>query len=195
MTFESRNIFILVSVHPALRFKLEQLLDLLRLRGEDILLTSGYRSIAEQNVLYAKGRTTGGTIVTNAKGGSSLHNYGLAVDFCPVGPLGFELKGKLEWTATKRYEAIGKLAKSIGLEWGGDWKQADRPHLQLSEGLTIAQLKKGQRPDSLKSLKRLKEYYQRQIDNAKRAMPKVDFTRKYELQYFIDEITEKLNQL
>ncbi|WP_309244896.1 M15 family metallopeptidase [Bacillus sp. WMMC1349] len=46
-----------------------------------VQMTSGYRSFAEQNKLYAKGRTASGKIVTNAKAGQSNHNYGLAVDY------------------------------------------------------------------------------------------------------------------
>jgi len=38
------------------------------------------RTFAEQDALYAKGRTEAGKIVTNAKGGMSYHNYGLAID-------------------------------------------------------------------------------------------------------------------
>ena len=43
-------------------------------------ITDGYRSIQEQNALYAQGRTTPGKIVTHARGGQSLHNYGKAFD-------------------------------------------------------------------------------------------------------------------
>ena len=43
-------------------------------------ITDGYRSIQEQNTLYAQGRTTPGNIVTHARGGQSLHNYGNAFD-------------------------------------------------------------------------------------------------------------------
>lgn len=40
----------------------------------------GTRTIQEQNDLYALGRTKKGSKVTNAKGGSSFHNYGIAFD-------------------------------------------------------------------------------------------------------------------
>ena len=43
-------------------------------------ITMGYRTIKEQNDLYAQGRTKPGNKVTNAKGGQSFHNFGLAVD-------------------------------------------------------------------------------------------------------------------
>ena len=38
------------------------------------------RTFAEQDALYAQGRTKPGKIVTNAKGSQSYHCYGLAVD-------------------------------------------------------------------------------------------------------------------
>ncbi len=43
-------------------------------------VAQGYRSIAEQNRLYAQGRTLPGPIVTNARGGQSNHNRGIAVE-------------------------------------------------------------------------------------------------------------------
>jgi hypothetical protein len=42
---------------------------------------SGFRSLDEQRILYAKGRTVKGQIVTNAAPGLSFHNYGLASDW------------------------------------------------------------------------------------------------------------------
>ena len=48
-------------------------------------VVQGLRTIAEQNALYAKGRTSPGPIVTKAKGGSSYHNYGLAIDLVTAG--------------------------------------------------------------------------------------------------------------
>jgi peptidoglycan LD-endopeptidase CwlK len=44
-------------------------------------LFMGLRSFEDQDELYAQGRTKPGNIVTNARGGDSLHNYGLAADF------------------------------------------------------------------------------------------------------------------
>ena len=46
-------------------------------KGIRVVLTWGHRSIAEQNRLYAIGRTTPGKKVTNARGGYSWHNFGL----------------------------------------------------------------------------------------------------------------------
>ena len=102
--------------------------------GIKVLFTQGYRSIGEQNKLYAKGRTSPGSIVTNAKGGYSWHNFGLGADYA------FIVNGKVTWNGP--WGTFGKIAKECGLEWGGDWKKfKDRPHVQLTGGKTLAQMR------------------------------------------------------
>ncbi|WP_305953442.1 M15 family metallopeptidase [Paenibacillus sp. P32E] len=54
----------------------------------NIVITQGLRTIAEQDALYAQGRTKPGQIVTNARGRTSYHNFGLAVDFALLLPNG-----------------------------------------------------------------------------------------------------------
>ena len=109
-------------------------------------VTCGYRSIQEQTALYAKGRTASGKIVTNAKGGYSVHNYGLAFDFCLIVDGG----KYASWEYLKDYDGdlvsdwmeFVNLFKSYGYEWGGDWKSfKDRPHIQKTFGKTIEQLR------------------------------------------------------
>lgn len=46
----------------------------------NIKIISGLRTYAEQDALYAKGRTAPGPTVTNATGGRSNHNFGIAFD-------------------------------------------------------------------------------------------------------------------
>src|ERR1700676_5276576 len=48
--------------------------------GITIKVISGLRTYAEQDDLYAQGRTKPGNIVTNARGGYSNHNFGIAFD-------------------------------------------------------------------------------------------------------------------
>lgn len=93
--------------------------------GSPVKMTDGYRSIAEQNELYAQGRTKPGRKVTNARGGESPHNFHLAKDYC------FKLPhGAVSWNGDWRL--FGRTAKSCGLDWGGGWlKFVDRPHVQL----------------------------------------------------------------
>lgn len=89
-------------------------------------IVQGRRTIAYQNSLYAQGRTKAGEKVTNAKGGQSPHNFGYAVDLCPV------RNGKLWWNAPEKYwTALGNIAEGMGLTWGGHFKSIlDKPHVE-----------------------------------------------------------------
>ena len=103
--------------------------------GIKIILTAGYRSIAEQNSLYEKGRTQPGKKVTNARGGDSWHNYGRAADYA------FVVNGKVTWNGP--WQTFGKIAVQCGLEWGGNFKSIlDRPHVQWRQGKTLEQMRK-----------------------------------------------------
>lgn len=92
------------------------------------IVTSGRRTIAEQNKLYQQGRTTPGQIVTKARGGESPHNFGLGADLCPYKPGTKELW----WTAPDDiWHAIADVAKSRGLVAGYYWSNfQDKPHVE-----------------------------------------------------------------
>jgi peptidoglycan LD-endopeptidase CwlK len=93
--------------------------------GITIKIICGLRTYAEQDALYAKGRTEPGPIVTKAKGGQSNHNFGIAFD---IGV--FEDSKYLP--DSPKYKAVGALGVDLGLEWGGNWKTiVDQPHYQL----------------------------------------------------------------
>ena len=93
--------------------------------GITIKVISGLRTYAEQNALYAQGRTKPGRIVTNARGGYSNHNFGIAFD------IGI-FDGANYVPESPRYKAIGAMGDALGLEWGGNWKTIkDEPHFQL----------------------------------------------------------------
>ncbi|TYV04853.1 M15 family metallopeptidase [Listeria monocytogenes] len=88
-----------------------------------------YRSKAEQDALYEQGRSKPGPIVTNAKGGQSNHNFGVAVDLCLYTNDG---KDVIWETNTKRWKRVVAVAKSVGFKWGGDWTSfKDYPHFEL----------------------------------------------------------------
>lgn len=96
-----------------------------REHGLTINIISGLRSYAEQDALYAQGRTRAGKKVTNARGGYSNHNFGIAFD---VGL--FERNQYLG--ESPLYKAVGALGEELGLEWGGNWRTlVDQPHFQL----------------------------------------------------------------
>ena len=87
-------------------------------------ITDGYRSIQEQNALYAQGRTAPGKIVTHARGGQSLHNYGKAFDVVQI------KNGVPIWE--KLSNDIVNIASELGLEWGGHWNTfKDYPHFYI----------------------------------------------------------------
>lgn len=93
--------------------------------GITIKVLSGLRTYEEQDALYAKGRTKPGPRVTNARGGYSNHNFGIAFD------VGVFEGGKYLGNSPK-YKAVGTLGVDLGLEWGGNWKTiVDQPHFQL----------------------------------------------------------------
>lgn len=136
------------NVYPVIKQGAEEIIRRAYKEGIYVLFSDGYRSNAEQNKLYAQGRTTPGNIVTNARGGQSLHNYGLAIDMFITNKAGTSAT----WPATD-LRKVAQIAKGLGFEWGGDWKTfKDIPHLQMTGGLTIAQLQAGQKPNiSLKT--------------------------------------------
>lgn len=106
--------------------------------GIQLRVTQGLRTSAEQDALYAQGRSAPGKVVTNAKGGESYHNYGLAIDVVEI------KESKAVWNTA--WEAISEVGIKNGFTWGGDWKTPDRPHFQMSFGLSINQLQEGSRP-------------------------------------------------
>ncbi len=104
-------------------------------KGVDIRIICGTRTYAEQDALYAQGRTKPGKIVTKARGGQSNHNFGIAVD------VGLFKDGQYLGTHPL-YKDLGKIvAKFPELEWGGNWKFVDEPHVQYRTGLTLAQMR------------------------------------------------------
>jgi peptidoglycan LD-endopeptidase CwlK len=90
-----------------------------------IKIIRGLRTYAEQDALYAQGRTTPGPVVKQALGGQLNHNIGIAFD---VGVL----EGNKYLPNLPKYKAVGVLGTELGLEWGGNWKTlVNQPHFQL----------------------------------------------------------------
>lgn len=125
----------------ALKPKVTQLaqrfLDKCKESGYPTQIICTYRSPEEQNALYAQGRTGDGKIVTMAKGGQSLHQYGVAFDFLPINK-----DGTANWNGD--YNARGVIGESIGLEWGGNWSGfKDISHMQYLGGYTLKDFQMG----------------------------------------------------
>lgn len=121
-------------LHPVIREKVKAFLNEAARRGFFLRLTDGLRTIEEQNALYAQGRTKPGQMVTNAKGGQSYHNYGLAFDVVQI------KDGKRLWE-NPDWSKIGQIGKSFGFAWGGDWSGfQDRPHFEYTNNKSYATL-------------------------------------------------------
>jgi peptidoglycan L-alanyl-D-glutamate endopeptidase CwlK len=98
-------------------------------------LTCTHRPNAEQNALYAIGRTVKGKKVTNARGGQSPHNYlpSLAYD------VGFKnAAGQLDWNIDlfKKFAELVEI-DNASIVWGGSWKFTDNPHFELPNWKTL----------------------------------------------------------
>jgi len=115
-------------------------------KGARLRFSYVYRSNELQDKLY-KQRPK----VTNAKGGQSIHNYGLAFDIVLLYDrddngifeeaswsllTDFDKDGGSDWGEIVSY------FKSKGWEWGGDWKFfKDYPHFQMDFGFDWNTLK------------------------------------------------------
>jgi peptidoglycan L-alanyl-D-glutamate endopeptidase CwlK len=107
------------------------------------------RTFAEQDGLYAQGRSKPGKIVTKAKGGQSYHNYGLAIDIVLL--VDKDKNGTFEtaaWDTKTDFDGDGKadwmevvnIFKQFGWEAGIDWKFIDPPHFQKTFGKSVREL-------------------------------------------------------
>lgn len=114
----------LKGVHPKLQRACLEMIDTAKGEGFKIRVTQGVRTFAEQDALFAKRPR-----VTRAKGGQSIHNFGMAADWAIWDPK----TNKLSWDL-KMFDNIGRWADgcSVPLEWGGRWKFRDAPHTQLA---------------------------------------------------------------
>ncbi len=124
-------------LHPTLQRGAQELIKRMAALGYPVGISATYRDNEYQNTLYAQGRTKPGSIVTNAQGGESIHNYRLAFDI-------FKNIAGQAFTDMAFFDTAGKLWQDMGGEWGGAWKGfADRPHMQFTNGLSLTQLQKG----------------------------------------------------
>ena len=137
--FDTRSETNLATLRPKAQPHFRALLRALKAyaasKGLDVKIISANRTWAEQDVLFAKGRTTEGPKVTNAPGGLSNHNYQIAVD------IGLFENGKY-LAESVHYDKMGPLGEKLGLEWGGRWKKfPDSPHYQVPIEMPIASLR------------------------------------------------------
>jgi len=124
--FDARTEGNIMTLAPKAQVLARQFMNIVT-KGRDVRIISGTRTYAEQNALYRKGRYGNKeNKVTNARGGRSNHNFGIAWD------IGLFDNGKYV-TQGSKYKQVAPLAlpELPDLEWGGSWKSfPDFPHYQ-----------------------------------------------------------------
>lgn len=116
--------------HPRLQAIASEWVKACESAGLKVAIGETYRTVAEQDALYAQGRTKPGNRVTNARGSfySSQHQWGIAFDF-------YRADGKGAYNEDGDFFGrAATIAKNLGLAWGGDWKSiVDKPHVYLPD--------------------------------------------------------------
>lgn len=92
-------------------------------QGLNVLITETYRSQERQNALYKQGRTKDGQVVTWTR--KSRHTSRMAWDICK------NVKGQ-EYSDKSFFKECGKIAKKLGITWGGTWATPDTPHFEIT---------------------------------------------------------------
>jgi peptidoglycan LD-endopeptidase CwlK len=134
--FDSRSERSIGSLNPKAQEVARKFLKKIRDAGIDAKIISGTRTYAEQNVLFRQGRFGNPPLkVTNAKGGQSNHNFGIAWD------IGIFNNGAY-LGESPLYDKAAEIGLTPELEWGGNWKNfKDKPHYQLTTGLLLASVR------------------------------------------------------
>lgn len=130
---------LLETLEPEFGIKVGALIPLLnQATGRTWGIAQGRRTIAEQDGLYAKGRSVPGNIVTNAPGGSSAHNFGLAADIVPMK----EDNSDFDWNAPDSlFKQMADIAVAQGFTAGyyfhsiHDPDHVEDPDWRVQQGL------------------------------------------------------------
>jgi len=113
----------------------ECFLPIATIYGYTLRISSGFRTVVEQNRLYNQGRTINGHMVTEAPGGKSLHNFGFAIDVVD------------RWREYNiNWEKLARIGAYCGLEPSDE---GDISHFEHRDGLTTADFAAGKRPPPL----------------------------------------------
>jgi peptidoglycan LD-endopeptidase CwlK len=133
-------------LHPKLRDEVTSLVNAANAQlttHSQMRVVEGLRTFAEQDALYAQGRTKPGNKVTQAKGGESFHNYGVAIDFCLIidnNQVSWNMEKDWDGDKVSDWMEVVSVFKKAGWEWGGSWHFTDNPHFQKVFGLTWQQM-------------------------------------------------------
>lgn len=125
-------------LHPVLAAALPALLSRLTRGTRTAKLLSAHRTPAEQLELFKRGRAlVDGKLVVVKKSEVVTHNDGTAKpsrhNYLPALAMDIGLfDGGRYLTSAADYTDVGPAARTLGLEWGGDWTRfKDAPHVQL----------------------------------------------------------------
>jgi len=125
-------------LHPKLRDEATALINqanAVLTSHSHVRVVQGLRTFAEQDALFLQRPR-----VTKAKGGQSLHNYGVAIDFCLIiddKDVSWDLKKDYDGDHVPDWSEVVKVFTNAGWEWGGTWTSIiDNPHLQKVYGHT-----------------------------------------------------------
>ncbi|MCZ8516716.1 peptidoglycan-binding protein [Paenibacillus filicis] len=128
------------SLHPHVAVLARRFLELTRAHNLDVRIYTAFRSWDEQDRLFAQGRWMPGYVVTNARGGDSYHNWGLAFDAAPY-------ENGIQSNDPQKFVRMGHFGQQVGLQWGGTFRTlVDYPHFQYTFGLNTWDLLHGVRP-------------------------------------------------
>jgi peptidoglycan LD-endopeptidase CwlK len=120
----------LITLIPKAQIEARKFLDMAKNNSAiDVRILSGTRTYAEQDELYGHGRNGDrNPIVTNARGGQSNHNFGIAWDIGLFDTHGNYISADAGY---KSFSSIVLPAMNT-IEWGGNWIHfKDYPHYQL----------------------------------------------------------------
>lgn len=140
-------------LHPNIRPEVKRLIEQAEAtlgQYTAIRIVQGLRTFAEQDTLYAQGRTKPGNIVTNARGGASNHNYGIAIDFAILydkdkngsfETLSWDLLADSDHDGERDWMEVVRIFEQANYIWGGSFHSIkDNPHLEKNIGLGWRQL-------------------------------------------------------
>lgn len=127
-------------LHPKVAAAAKAALSDCEAQGMKVLVTCTLRSRAEQTALYAQGRTTEGPIVTHAKAGQSMHQYGCALDLYPNPGGKPDFTGHHPW-----WPRIAAIFKAHGFKWGAEWQGGAREmaHFEMMGGHPLSYFQQG----------------------------------------------------
>ena len=98
----------------------DKLVERAAAEGIDLKVTSLVRSREEQQRLYDAWLARGKTGLPAAPPGKSKHEQGIAFDVAIAGG-----------GSPEQWQRLGRLGKSMGLRWGGDFSRSDPVHFEI----------------------------------------------------------------